>query len=319
MSDQKGTVVDFTDDPQKPSFGESVDADGGIISGSLGENAKNAALGNAPIYSQWNNAKTAWNNGLNPPQPYFHGEWWEELLNATQASADIALQIVDVFDYGKGVVNLFTGNFLDILGTLAAAVCKGWLDFLWNSFTPLQDAVGVLLGNPPKIQNSGNMWNSVSENLKALEEAMGPGLDKMLSECWEGQAACNASVRAADLLQTVDFASQSAKGLSELLLIYADMAARINDTVRQFIADIVGTVVGAIGDIATKGPLAIIPIGIDLGILLARYTARLIGIAVQELWFIIAGIQLLTTIKGCFDKAMEVLKKFSDYNPVISV
>lgn len=318
MSDnQKGQVVDFTDDPQASKFG--LNADGKIINGDLGENAKTAALGNAPIYSQWNNAKTAWNNGLNPPQPYFHGEWWEELLNAMQASADICLQIVDVFDYGKGVVNLFTGNFLDILGTLAAAVCKGWLDFLWNSFTPLQDAVGVLLGNPPKITNSANMWNSVSENLKALLDAMGPDLERTLNQCWDGQAACNASVRAGDLLQTVDFASQSAKGLSELLLIYADMAARINDTVRQFIADIVGTVIGAIGDIATKGPLAIIPIGIDLAILLARYTMRLIGIAIQEAWFIIAGMQLLITIRGCFEKAMEVLEKFSGYNPTLSV
>jgi hypothetical protein len=314
---QNGTVVDFTDDPQKPSYGEAVD--GGIVSGDLSENAKTAALGNAPIYSQWNNAKTAWNNGMNPPQKYFHGEWWEELLNAIQAASDIALQIVDTFDYGKGVVNLFTGNFLDIVGTLAAAVCKGALDFLWNSFTPLQDAVGVLLGNPPKIQNSGDMWNSVSENLKSLMDAMGPDLDRTLSECWDGQAGCSAGVRASDLLETVDFASQSAKGLSELLLIYADMAARINDTVRQIIADVVGTVIGAIGDIATKGPLAIIPIGIDLAILIARYTARLIGIAVQEAWFIIAGVQLMTTIKGCFENAMSVLQKFSGYNDTISV
>ena len=125
-------------------------------------------------------------------------------------------------------------------------------------------------------------------------------------------------VRSEDLLNTVGFASQSSLGLSEILAIYADMAERINDMVRQMIADLIATVIGALGDIATKGPAALIPIGIDIAILLMRYTLRLIGIAIQEIWFIIAGSQLVNTIKDCFEQAMQVLQKLSGYNGTIS-
>ncbi|HEX2144460.1 MAG TPA: hypothetical protein VHG10_08130 [Glycomyces sp.] len=317
MSDnQKGTVVDFTDDPQKSTFGRN--ADGGLVN-DPGGNAWNAVKGNAPLYAQFNGVKTAVERGLNPPQPYFHGESWEVLLNAMQAAADIGLQVVDAFDYGKAIGNAFTGNFLDVFGTVIAAVCKGILDWLWNSFQPVQDAAGVLLGNPGKIKNSGAMWNAVSENLTALQEAIGQDLATTLNECWEGEAGCGAAVRSEDLLNTVGFAAQSAKGLYELLEIYGDMAERVNDMVRQMIADLTSVIITSIGDIMTKGPLAAIPIAIDLAILAARYLMRLIGIGIQVAWFAIAGVQLFNTIKGCFDQAMEVLQKLSGYNHTISV
>lgn len=314
MSDnQKGEVVDFSDAAQKSTFGRN--ADGGLIN-DPGTNAMNAVVGNFPFFAQGYGAAKAIDQAFNPPQSYFKGEWWETLLNSMQALADLGLQIVDAFDYAKAALSF---DPADIIGALAAAVCKGLLDFLWSSFQPLQDAAGVLLGNPGKIKNSGAMWGAVAENLMTLNEAVAGGLETTLTDCWEGEAGCAATVRSGDLVNTVEFASQSANGLKDLLDIYGDMAERINDTVRQAIADLVSFVVNRVIGVAMKGPAEVIMAGIDIAILVVRYTLRFISIAIQEAWFIIAGTQLLNTIKGCFEQAMDVLGKLSGYNNTISV
>ncbi|MEU6860501.1 hypothetical protein AB0B28_16725 [Glycomyces sp. NPDC046736] len=314
MSDnQKGEVVDFSDAPKSSVYGRN--ADGGFINDPFG-NGKKALEGNIPFYAQIKGGFDAVDKAFNPPQSYFKGEWWETLLNSIQALADLGVQIVDAFDYAKAALSF---DPADIIGALAAAVCKGLLDFLWSSFQPLQDAAGVLLGNPGKIQNSAAMWGAVSENLTSLYDALGTDLGKTLTECWDSEAGCAAAVRGGDLLDTADFASQSADGLKDLLNIYADMAERINDTVRQAIADLVSFVINRAIGIAMKGPAEVIMAGIDIAILVVRYTLRFIGIAIQEAWFIIAGKQLLNTIKDCFEQAMEVLEKLAGYNTTVRV
>jgi hypothetical protein len=310
MSDQKGEVVDFTDDPQESSFGRN--AEGGFINDPIG-NAEKAVLGNFPIVSQIYNISQSIDKALDPPQSYFHGEWWEELFVAMQAASDIGVQIADAFDIGKSIGNALTGNVLDAVGAAAGMVCKGVLDWLWSSVQPVQDAAGVLLGNPGKVMNSSGMWKAVAENLGHLVDALGPDLGNTLNQCWTGKCGSAAAVRAGDLLDTVQFASESSSGLSELLEIYADMAERINDLVRQLLADVVAALIAAAGDIATKGLLAIIPVGIDLAIMLTQYTLRLISIAIQEAWFIIAGTQLVLTIQRCFENSMTVLRELSGY------
>jgi hypothetical protein len=315
MSDQKGTVVDFTGKPHESTFG--LNQDGGIINDPVG-NAGKAILGNFPGIAQGYNIAKSVDEAINPPQSYFHGEWWQEIFVAMQAANDIGVQIIDVFALGKSALNAFTGNVLDGVGAAAGILVKAGLDWIFSSVQPVQDAAGVLLGNPDKIKTCSEMWTAVAENLKALEEALGPDLGKMLDECWNGHAGGCAAVRAGDLVETVGFASQSSTGLSEMLMIYSDMAGRINDIVRQFLSDVVANLISAAGDIATKGPIAIIPVGIDLALMLAGYTMRLINIAIQEAWFVIAGVQLMNAIKGCFENAMSVLRELSGNSPGIT-
>ncbi|GAB3995012.1 hypothetical protein GCM10029992_11100 [Glycomyces albus] len=250
MPEQEGEVVDFTDEAQASTFGQN--ADGGYINDPL-QNAEDAAMGSIPGYAQLDASINAWNDTVDPPQSYFHDEWWQKLFVAAQGTVDIAGQILEAFALVKTIANTSTSNYLDAVGTAAGLVCKGQLTFLLNTVQPIQDTAGALLGNEAKIKNCAAMWKAVSENLAAAGEAIAPELDSTLMENWGGQAGISAAVRGSDLVNTVAFASESATGLFELLEIYGDMAKRINGMVIELIADVVASLIAAAGDIATKG------------------------------------------------------------------
>lgn len=299
-------VVDFSDAPTKSGWGEAPD--GGVFQ-DPGGNAKKQ-LENIPVGGNVYKFGKAAVDLVDPPQEYFDGEWWEILLNSIQQIAKMGEQILEVVGVVRGVLSANPG---DIIGVLAGALAKSVLSFLISTIQPIQDLVGILYGNPARLDESANMWKAVSENMTALADEIGPDLEAACND-WCSKAGAGATVRGSDLMQTTRFAATSSMGLHDFLLCYKDLAQGVNDLVLQIVSDVVAVVIAALVEAGTKGPFAIPFIAADVAILIASYVMRLIQLATQVAWLIIEGVGLMNAIKECFEKAMEVLEKLAGYN-----
>lgn len=311
MSDQ---VVDFSDAPKKSGWGEAPD--GGIFQ-DPGGNAKKQ-LENIPVGGNVYKFGKAVVDLVDPPQEYFDGEWWEILLNSTQQIAKMGEQILEVVGVARGIISMNPG---DLLGVAVGALAKSVLSFLISTVQPIQDLVGILYGNPARLEQSADMWKAVAENLTNLANEIGPDLEACCNQNWGGKAGAGAHVRGSDLVQTTGFAAMGASGLHDFLLCYKDLAQGVNDLVLQIVSDVVALLISAAVEAGTKGPFAIPFVAADVAILVASYVMRLIQLATQVAWLIIEGLVLLKAITEAFERAMEVLEKLSGYgsNPPIEV
>jgi hypothetical protein len=307
-------VVDFSDAPTKSGWGEAPD--GGILQ-DPGGNAKKQ-LENIPVGGNVYKFGKAAVDLVDPPQEYFDGEWWEIMLNSLQQVAKMGEQILEVVGVARGVISANPG---DLLGVAAGALAKSALSFLISTVQPIQDLVGILYGNPARLEESADMWKAVAENLEALANEIGPDFEACCNQNWGGQAGAGAHVRGSDLVQTTGFAAMGAGGLHEFLLCYKDLAQGVNDFVLQVVSDVIAVLIAAAVEAGTKGPFAIPFIAADVAILVASYAMRLIQLATQVAWLIIEGLGLMTALSEGFEKAMSVLERLSGYNapPPIAV
>lgn len=304
MSDQ---VVDFSDAPDKSGFGEAPD--GGILQ-APGDNARKA-LENIPAIGNGYKFAKAGYELFNPPQAYFDGEWWEILLNSIQKIAVMGEQILEVVGLVRGALSANPG---DLLGAVVGSLAKGALGFIISTVQPIQDLVGILYGNPARLDESANMWKAVSENLTNLSNEIGPDFERTCAEDWRCEAGGGAMVRGSDLVETTNFAAMASSGLHDFLMCYKDLAQGVNDFVLQVVSDVIAVLIAAAVEAGTKGPFAIPFIAADVAILVGAYIMRLIQLATQVAWLIIEGVVLMQAVMESFEKAMSVLEKLAGYD-----
>ncbi|WP_025273684.1 hypothetical protein [Haloglycomyces albus] len=300
----EGTVVDLSEAPRQQQFG--VNQDGGIINDPLG-NAKSAVVGNVPVIAQATNIAEDIENNTGAVNRLFDGEaTMDDLLAIGQMIVDISRQILDLVDAVQANI-----DGPDI-GFIAGAAIKAGLDWIWDSLQPIQDLVGMVTGNPERLETTSDMWTQVAQSTEKLAQAYSDEANNNIVPNWEGDAFDAAIVRSNEFLQAINVATTSANHLSDLVALFADFAGRLQDRAKQTLAEVAGAVIGAAEDIAKYGWVAVVPVGIDLAILLTRLFLDLLGIVMQAARIFLSGSQLCSQLEESFESTSEILDFLSN-------
>ncbi|GIG65083.1 hypothetical protein [Phytomonospora endophytica] len=138
---------------------------------------------------------------------------------------DIGVQITD-FAANIGLM------FLDPIGFLVNC----GVSFLIDLVQPLEDLLGLVTGNPERMETESNRWGRVRNALEPLSEDLRAAASEDLKK-WDGDASVIAKQRLNELADAMDDVRESINGLEGIMECAKALAAVAQDIIKSFISD----------------------------------------------------------------------------------
>lgn len=205
----------------------------------------------------------------------------------------------DFMQKGRGVVGLDPLKWL--VGTL--------VDFLIQTFQPLEDLLGLVTGNEARMNVSANMWQDVAAAMPPIAEYMNSATTEELAE-WVGEAGEAARARIMELGLMVEGVGYLAMGMDQVLKMMAGLARVTRQFVQKLITD---GVVWVIKTIAPQIAASIATFGAAAPVCIAMTVAKIAGLVLDAIQFINGAVQFFQTLGqllGYFQELFGVFKPF---------
>ncbi|MCC3765742.1 hypothetical protein K3N28_22030 [Glycomyces sp. TRM65418] len=153
---------------------------------------------------------------------------------------------------GKNLYDSFQGEDVDIVKASAAtmelgAQAVGWitdplgalisngLDFLIAVIQPLEDILGFVTGNPDRLQNAIDRWNTIEQACYALAQEVqhvsGAGLGE-----WDDQAAAIAKTRISELADAIGGIGVKSATCQHWLSVAQALAQTLQEVIKSIIS-----------------------------------------------------------------------------------
>jgi len=153
-------------------------------------------------------------------QKYQEEGQWSELNNIASAAADLGINVVS---YMADPLNFLIG---------------AGLGFLIDVIQPLEDALGLVTGNPERMEAEIAKWERVQTALKPLSEEIRSAANEGLIS-WEGKAA-NAAKQRLNLF--ADGVAATGEDVSQIVMIL-NIAKTVMDIAQAFVISLMATFV----------------------------------------------------------------------------
>lgn len=311
MSDEHG-MTDFSDATQQGGFGE--DSNGDVAN--FGNGALNTLDHQRVLPTPASMAMSAFKHrdtfkeGFGNLRSDMSGaggdlrrmDWGAidgKLSNIQTEMADSNGKYNKFLEKGRGVVGLDPLKWL--VGTL--------VDFLVQTFQPLEDLLGVVTGNEARMMVSANMWQDVANAMPPIAEHMNSATTEELAE-WVGQAGDTARARIMELGLMVNGLGYLAMGMDQVLQMMAGIARATRKFVQKLITE---GVVWIIKTIAPQIAASIATFGAAAPVCIAMTVAKIAGLVLDAIQFINGAIQMFQTLGrllGYFQEVFGIFKPF---------
>jgi hypothetical protein len=185
------------------------------------------------------------------------------------------------------------------------------VDFLIQTFQPLEDLLGVVTGNEARMNVSANMWQEVGGAMAPIADHMLTVVDGELSQ-WQGDAGSAARTRVMELSLMVEAMGYLAGGMQMVLQMMAGLAKALRTYVQGKIADGVAWILKTIfpqivGSVMTLG--AAVPVAI------AMTVAKIAGLVLDAIQMIQGAIQMF---QGLGDLLTLIQEVFTIFQPFVA-
>lgn len=201
----------------------------------------------------------------------------------------------------KGAVGLDPLKWL--VGTL--------VDFLVQTFQPLEDILGVVTGNEARMNVSANMWQEVAGAMPPIADYMNTVVDGELAD-WEGDAGSAARARVMELGLMIDAMGFLAYGMQGVLQMFAGIAQALRQFVQKLITD---GVCWIIKTIAPQVAASIATLGAYAPVAIAMTVAKIAGLVLDAIQMIQAAVQVF---QGLGDLLTLIQDVFAIFKPFIA-
>jgi hypothetical protein len=183
------------------------------------------------------------------------------------------------------------------------------VDFLIQTFQPLEDILGLVTGNEARMNVSANMWQEVGNAMPPIADHMLTVVDGELAQ-WEGEAGSAARTRVMELGLMVDAMGYLAGGMEMVLQMMAGLAKALRGFVQGKIADGVAWILKTIfpqivASVATLGAAA--PVAI------AMTVAKIAGLVLDAIQMIQGAIQMFQGLGDLLNLIQEVFTIFQPF------
>jgi hypothetical protein len=145
---------------------------------------------------------------------------WAELTNIAAAAADLGINVVT---YMADPLNFLIG---------------AGLVFLIDVIQPLEDALGLVTGNPERMETEVSKWERIEKALKPLADEIRASANEGLIS-WEGKAAEAAKTRINLFADGVEAAGNEVKQIVSIL----NIAKTVMDIAQAFVISLMATFV----------------------------------------------------------------------------
>lgn len=228
--------IDMSDKPRHTGWGSRTDAESGTdLSPADLLRARHDA---DPVYKRYKNLADSLEGSGERLDRLFDGDAsLDDLLALSQSLIAVYAQMNEIADLAA---NNYAGPDP---GMIVAEVVGMGIDFALELFQPLQDAVGMVLGNPERISVSALMWHETETALATLSDSLSGAAAHTMDIEWQGAARDAALQRLAEFQDAAFTARIVAALLAQALERTAEFAEAVNNRARTFHADTVADVV----------------------------------------------------------------------------
>jgi hypothetical protein len=209
------------------------------------------------------------------------------------------------------------GDYEDFLSKTKGAVGLDplkWLagtlvDFLIQTFQPLEDLLGLVTGNEARMNVSANMWQEVGGAMPPIADHMLAVVEGELAE-WEGEAGSAARARVMELSLMVDAMGYLAGGMQGVLQMMAGLAKAIRKFVEKKITD---GVVWVIQTIAPQIAASIATLGAAAPVCIAMTVAKIAGLVLDAIQMVQAAIQMFQGLGELLNLIQDIFTIFKPF------
>jgi hypothetical protein len=183
------------------------------------------------------------------------------------------------------------------------------IDFLIQSFQPLEDILGLVSGNEARMRVSANMWQEVGNSMPPISEYMNTTVTGELAE-WDGDDGQIARARVMEAGLLVDGMGYLAFGMQAILGIMASVAEGIRKLVQALITE---GVVHLIEKVAPMMAASIATFGATAPVAIAMAVAKIAGLVYEAYQAIQAAMQIFQTMSEAMALVQEIFTIFQPY------
>ncbi|MFC3493315.1 hypothetical protein [Glycomyces rhizosphaerae] len=317
-------MQDFSDSPQQGEFGH--DSNGNIAD--VGNGALNVLDHQRLVSSPFKMATSVFENrdtfkgGLNQMRSDLAGGEgrgsfmdrakglgadlkmdWNTINDRTR---DVSLEA----DRQKGKYESFLHKSKGVVGIDPLKWLAGTIvDFLVQTFQPLEDILGVVTGNEARMNVSANMWQEVGNAMPPIADHMITVVEGELAQ-WEGEAGSAARARVMELGLMLDVMGHLAGGMEMVLHMMAGLAKALRTYVQGKIAD---GVVWVIKYIAPQLALSAATLGAAAPVCIAMTVAKIAGLVLDTIQMIQGAIQIFQGLGALLGLIQDVFTIFEPF------
>ena len=209
------------------------------------------------------------------------------------------------------------GDYEDFLSKTKGAVGLDplkWLvgslvDFLIQTFQPLEDLLGMVTGNEARMNVSANMWQEVGGAMPPIADHMLTVVEGELAE-WQGEAGSAARARVMELSLMVDAMGYLAGGMQGVLQMMAGIAKALRNFVQKLITD---GVVWVIKTIAPQIAASIATLGAAAPVCIAMTVAKIAGLVLDAIQMVQAAMQMFQDLGALLNLIQDVFTIFKPF------
>jgi hypothetical protein len=210
----------------------------------------------------------------------------------------------------NGKYNEFLGKAKGTIGIDPLKWLVGTLvDFLVQTFQPLEDLLGLVTGNEARMNVSANMWQEVGGAMPPIADHMLAVVDGELAE-WQGEAGSAARARVMELSLMVDAMGHLAGCMQGVLQMMAGLAKALRGFVQKKITD---GVVWVIKTIAPQIAASIATLGAAMPVCIAMTVAKIAGLVLDAIQMVQAAIQMFQGLGELLNLIQDVFAIFQPF------
>lgn len=204
----------------------------------------------------------------------------------------------------KAAAKIVVGDPLKwLVGTL--------VEFLVQTFQPLEDLLGVVTGNEGRMHVSADMWQTVADAMPPISEHMNSVSEECLGD-WVGETGSTARARIAELGLMVDCMGYLAMGMEQILRMMAGVAKLVRRFVQALITE---GVVWVIERIAPQIAASIATFGAAAPVCIAMTVAKIAGLVLDAIMFVQEAVRIAQRLVDLLNMIQEI---FSILWPYVS-
>jgi hypothetical protein len=183
------------------------------------------------------------------------------------------------------------------------------IDFLVQTFQPLEDILGLVSGNEARMRVSANMWQEVGNSMPPISEYMNTTVSGELAS-WDGDDGQVARTRIMEAGLLVDGMGYLAYGMNAILGIMASVAEGIRKLIQSLITS---GVVYLIERVAPMMAASIATFGATAPVAVAMAVAKIAGLVYEAYQAIQAAMQIFQTMSEAMGLVQEIFTIFQPY------
>lgn len=298
-------IIDLSNAPQHTGFGEDTGLEK-ETSGDFSDSALSASL----VYPGINagaNISTAVDDATPRLERLFDGDAaLDDILALMQDYTAIGAAMLEAVDIAWANWNGPDPGFA------AAALTRQGLEFMLAYFQPLQDAVGIVLGNAERIKVTSEMWQTTASSLLKLGDYMGEVVIGQIAPNWQGAARDAAVQRLGEMQDAIGVAALLSAMTATLMDLTSQFVTCVNNRAKAHLADTVGQVIGLLCAVLTLNIPELMSAIVTAALYILKITLEVITLALAAVRVYAAAVTLLAALQDNLEKTVELLDRMAE-------